>query len=142
MAGDNKGDNKKERFIAGCGGVNVDLIFSGIPRIPAEGEELYGSRFSMMLGGGAPGTLVLLNRLGIPVRLQTGLGKDLFSRFAASELEKENVEICNLCRETDGIPVNISSVAVTPRDRTFISFSDGIEKTEETSDVLVSTETE
>ena len=127
------GNNEKKRFIAGCGGVNVDLIFSGLPRIPAEGEELYGNKFSMMLGGGAPGTLVLLSRLGIPVRLQTGLGKDFFSRFAALELEKENVEICNLCQEeAEGIPVNISSVAVTPGDRTFVSFSDGIKKTEET----------
>ena len=126
------GNSGKKRFIAGCGGVNVDLIFSGIPRIPAEGEELYGNKFSMMLGGGAPGTLVLLSRLGIPVRLQTGLGEDLFSRFAASELENEKIEICNLCPGTDGIPVNISSVVVTPRDRTFVSFSDGIERTKET----------
>ena len=132
MAGNNDG----KRFIAGCGGMNVDLIFSGIPRIPAEGEELYGNKFSMMLGGGAPGTLVLLSRLGIPVRLQTGMGEDLFSRFAASELEREEIEVCNLCPKTEGIPVNISSVAVTPRDRTFISFSDGIERTEETERMI------
>ena len=130
------GNNEKKRFIAGCGGVNVDLIFAGIPRIPSEGEELYGNRFSMMLGGGAPGTLVLLSRLGIPVRLQTGLGEDFFSRFAALELEKENIEIYNLCQGTDGIPVNISAVAVTPGDRTFISYSDGIRKTEETARMI------
>ena len=82
------GNNEKKRFIAGCGSVNVDLIFSGIEALPEEGEELYGKNFSMMLGGGAPGTLILLGRLGIPVRLQTGLGNDMFSRFAASELEK------------------------------------------------------
>ena len=127
------GNNEKKRFIAGCGGVNVDLIFSGLERIPAEGEELYGKKFSMMLGGGTPGTLVLLSRLGIPVRLQTGLGEDFFSRFAALELEKESMEVCNLCQGTDGIPVNISAVAVTPGDRTFVSFSDGIGKTEETA---------
>ena len=40
---------------------------------------------------------------GIPVRLQTGLGNDMFSRFAASELEKENVTLHNLSRGTEGI---------------------------------------
>ena len=79
---------------------------------------------------------MLLSRLGIPVRLQTGLGEDFFSRFAALELEKENIEIYNLCQGTDGIPVNISAVAVTPRDRTFISYSDGIRKTEETARMI------
>lgn len=124
------GNNTEKRFIAGCGRVNVDLIFSGMPGIPGEGEELYADRFSMMLGGGAPGTLVLLSRLGIPVRLQTGLGEDRFSCFAALELQKEHMEICNLYREEGGMPVNLSSVIVTPGDRTFISFSDGIPKTE------------
>ena len=127
------GNNEKKRFISGCGGVNVDLIFSGLPRIPGEGEELYSKEFSVRLGGGSPGTLVLLRRLGVPVRLQTGLGKDLFSRFAASALEKEDIDICNLCPDTDDIPVNISSVILTPRDRTFVSYSDGIEKSDETA---------
>ncbi len=130
------GNNEKKRFIAGCGSVNVDLIFSGIEALPEEGEELYGKNFSMMLGGGAPGTLILLGRLGIPVRLQTGLGNDMFSRFAASELEKENVTLHNLSRGTEGIPVNISCVAVTPRDRTFLSYTDGIRRTEETARMI------
>lgn len=125
--------NKEKRFIAGCGGTNIDLFFTGLPRIPGEGEELYGNGFSMMPGGGAPGTLVLLRRLGVPVRLATGLGKDPFSRFAASFFEAEGLEICNLCPDTEGIPVNISAVMVTPRDRTFVSFTNGIEKTEETA---------
>ena len=130
------GNNKEKSFIAGCGGVNIDLIFSGIPRLPDEGEEVYGTQFSMMLGGGAPGTLVLLARLGIPVRLQTGLGRDMFSGFALSELEKEEIQLCNLCPDTEGIPVNISSVAVTPRDRTFVSFTDGIQRTQDTARMI------
>ena len=130
------GNNEKKRFIAGCGGTNVDLIFAGLPRIPAEGEELYGDSFSMLPGGGTPGTLVLLRRLGVPVRLQTGLGNDLFSRYAASIFEKEGLSVCNLYPDQDGIPVNISAAIVTPRDRTFVSFSDGIEKTEQTARLI------
>src|SRR5699024_7176582 len=69
-------------FVAGAGSINIDLLFEGLPRIPNEGEELYSRGFSLQMGGGVSATLLNLAGLGVPVRIQTGLGNDMFSDFA------------------------------------------------------------
>lgn len=84
-------------FISGAANVNIDLFFSGLPRLPEEGQELYSKGFSLQMGGGLPATLINLGRLGIPVRIQTGLGKDMFSRFARDAFESAGVTPFNLC---------------------------------------------
>lgn len=112
-------------YVAGAGCVNVDLIYSGLPRIPQEGEELFASSFDLRLGGGIPATLLNLRGLGIPVHLQTALGSDLFSQFAAAEFEKFDLKPTNLYHG-NGIPLNISTVMLTPGDRTFASYTGGL----------------
>ncbi len=41
-----------KNFIAGIGCTNVDILYSGIDRLPNEGEEIYAKHFSLQLGGG------------------------------------------------------------------------------------------
>lgn len=41
-------------FISGAANVNIDLFFSGLPRLPEEGQELYSKGFSLQMGGGLP----------------------------------------------------------------------------------------
>lgn len=117
-------------FVSGAGNVNVDLIFSGLPRIPDEGHELFAENFSLQLGGGIPATLINLGRLNVPVRIQTGLGNDLFSGFARRAFEEAGVEPRNLCQGGEGIPLNISAAMLTPGERTFVSYSDGFPVTD------------
>lgn len=119
-----------ERFVAGAGSVNVDLIFSGLPRVPEEGRELFAQGFSLQMGGGIPATLINLGRLGVPTRIQTGLGTDLFSLFAETAFRKAHVTPCNLCPNSNGIPLNITAAMLTPGDRTFVSYTDGIPNTD------------
>ena len=110
-------------FIASAGVTNVDLLYVGMGRIPEEGEEIYAKEFRICLGGGAPGTAVTAARLGIPVRLATFLGNDLFSGFAHEELKRSHVELSNLLPQGETqIPVNVTSVMITERDRTFASY--------------------
>lgn len=123
-------------FVCGAGNVNIDLIFSGLPRIPEEGQELFAEGFSLQMGGGVPATLYNLGRLGVPVRIQTGLGDDLFSRYAREGFEKMGIEPFNLCPDSTGIPLNVTAVALTPDDRTFVSYSDGFPVNEEVSRML------
>jgi len=112
-------------FVAGVGPANIDLMFSGLPRLPNEGEELYADEFSMHLGGGPLGTLITVSRLGIPVRAGTYLGDDFFSRYVLQQLETLPVSITNLYRAHYGaIPLNISVAALTAKDRTFLSYTD------------------
>lgn len=108
-------------FAAGYGKTNVDLLFDKMPRLPKEGEEIYTDKFSLCLGGGVPGTMITLSRLGIPVKTVTELSEDMFSDFARSEFKKAGCEPINVY-EGDKIAVNITAAAITPNDRTFVSY--------------------
>jgi Sugar kinases, ribokinase family len=110
------------RFIGGSGKINIDLIYGGLPRLPEEGEELWTEDFNMRFGGGAPGTIIGLKRLGIPVRLATFWGDDPFSAFAGEELQKEGVAPLNLYKG-DGFPLNLTTAIITPSDRSFVSYA-------------------
>ena len=86
-------------FLASVGVTNVDLMYVGMPRVPQEGEEIFSQDFRVLLGGGAPGTAVNAARLGIPTRLATYLGSDLFSGFARAQFEQNGVSPYNLAAE-------------------------------------------
>lgn len=106
---------------AGVGRLNVDLIYHGLARLPQEGEEVYSDGFYMGLGGGIPGSLVSLCRLGADVRLGSWLGEDYVSQFALACLKQEGITPINLYKG-EGKPVNITSAMVTPGDRTFVTY--------------------
>ena len=108
-------------FIAGAGLTNVDLLYQNMPRIPVVGEEVYTDRFSMQLGGGLPASLINLGRLGVPSKIATELGCDVFSAFAKTQFEQANVQPLNLFHG-EGIPVNITSAIILKNDRSFITY--------------------
>lgn len=108
-------------FAAGYGKTNVDLLFEGMPRLPEEGEEIYTDKFSICLGGGVPGTMVTLSRLGIKTKNVTELSDDMFSAFAEKEFRKAGCEPINVYNGSK-VAVNITAAAITSRDRTFWSY--------------------
>lgn len=108
-------------FVAGVGIINCDLLYSGLKGIPNEGEEVFSESFDIQLGGGIPAIMVNLARLNLPVRLFTFLGNDLFSVHMKEILKRQNIDYVNLYKG-EGMPLNITSVAVTPGDRTFLSY--------------------
>jgi sugar/nucleoside kinase (ribokinase family) len=111
-------------FIAGAGITNIDLMYSGLPRLPSEGEELYSRNFSVQLGGGVMMTLITLHRLGIAVRAATYLGEDMFSCFARKEMAACGLFPENLYIAGKGIPLAVSTAILTKGDRTFVSYID------------------
>lgn len=108
-------------FAAGYGKTNVDLLFENMPRLPEEGEEIFTDRFSLCLGGGVPGTMVTLGRLGVKTKTVTELSEDMFSAFALNEYRKAGVEPVNVYKGSR-IAVNITAGAITKNDRTFWSY--------------------
>ena len=108
-------------FAAGYGKTNVDLLFENMPRLPEEGEEIFTDRFSLCIGGGVPGTMITLGRLGIECKTVTELSDDMFSDFALSEFRKAGVEPVNVFHG-DKVAVNITAAAITKNDRTFWSY--------------------
>jgi ribokinase len=114
-------------LVAGLGIINIDIIYSGTPRWPSEGEEIFSSGFGVQLGGGQAATLVNLRRLGVEVRFGTYLGSGQFSEFARGELAAAGVPAVNLY-EGSQEPLTITSIVSTPSDRTFISFRPAAEE--------------
>ena len=107
-------------FVAAFGKLNVDLLYSGMPRIPNEGEEIYSKDFKVCLGGGLPATMINCSRLGIPAKIGTFLGDDMFSQFAKSELVKSGTQYEIF--ESTNYPLNVTSAIITSTDRTFVSY--------------------
>lgn len=116
-----------KKFVSGFGKVNVDLIFRNMPRLPELGEEVYTEDFSLCLGGGIAATLLTVGRLGIESKIVTMLSNDMFSSFARDEFLKAGASPVNLY-SGNKIPVNITSVILTPGERTFVSY--GMAETE------------
>lgn len=108
-------------FIAGAGIANCDLLYSGMPRIPGEGEEIYANGLQIKMGGGVPATMITLSRLGISTKLGTFLGEDIFSKVVKNELDRNSVKYVNLYCGSE-IPVTVTSALITENDRTFASY--------------------
>ena len=107
-------------FVAAFGKLNVDLLYSGMPRIPNEGEEIYCKDFKVCLGGGLPATMINCSRLGVSAKIGTFLGDDMFSQFAKGELDKSNTKYEIF--ESKNFPLNVTSAIITQKDRTFVSY--------------------
>ena len=107
-------------FVAAFGKLNVDLLYSGMPRIPNEGEEIYCKDFKVCLGGGFPATMINCSRLGVPAKIGTFLGDDMFSQFAKEQLSATGTEY--VAFESNGYPLNVTSAIITSKDRTFVSY--------------------
>jgi ribokinase len=118
-------------FVAGAGMSNCDLLYFGMPRIPREGEEVYAQGLTIQMGGGVPATLITLSRLGIPVKLSTFIGEDIFSKVVEKELNKSGIHYANLY-PSGGMPVTVTSTMITSKDRTFTSYRDEIPITDQT----------
>jgi len=95
-----------------------DLIFAGLERLPALGEELRTKSFVRSWGGGATITAVAASRLGVSTRIISGLADGAVARLRA-----EGVQITNL-RRRDELHA-ITAALSTPKDRAFATF-DGV----------------
>ena len=95
-----------------------DLVFVGLERLPAAGEDVRTNTFTTSVGGGAPITAVAAARLGLRVSLASGL-----SDSAARRLRAERVRVINLRRA--GEPHAVSAALSTTDERAFVTF-DGV----------------
>lgn len=112
-------------FIIGIGRTNIDMIYSGLNRLPMLGEEIYSKGFEIHLGGGAPGEAVILSRLGIPAKIITWLGDSVFAGLARSEFRIGNPAVIDLYHG-NGNPLVLSSAMICEGERTFLSYCDEI----------------
>jgi ribokinase len=109
------------QFTAAVAPINIDILYSELPRIPKLGEEVYSKQFDLQLGGGPTATIVALARLGVCCEFGTFLSNDLMSLFAKGVLEHNGVKHKNLYKGSE-IPVLVTSIASFPEDRFFITY--------------------
>jgi ribokinase len=110
-----------KQFAAAIAPINIDILYSGLSRIPNLGEEVYSKQFDFQLGGGPTATIIALSRLGAACEFGTFLSDDFMSQFAKGVLEKNGVKYKNLYKGSD-IPVLVTSIASFPEDRSFITY--------------------
>ncbi len=93
-----------------------DLVFVGLPHLPAPGEEVKTSRFTHTFGGGAIRTAVAASRLGITARVVSALSTE-----AATFLKSEHVTVRNLREPNE--PHAITAALSTRDGRSFVTFN-------------------
>jgi sugar/nucleoside kinase (ribokinase family) len=81
------------------GNVMVDIIFTGLPRPPLIGEEIYGDRYTIDVGGGAAIVAVGLRSLGLKTALVAACGNDLFGRLIVETLQTYCVDLRSFSRD-------------------------------------------
>ncbi|MEA3400002.1 MAG: carbohydrate kinase family protein [Armatimonadota bacterium] len=114
-------DESRDFDVLVVGDLNIDLILSGIPRIPAYGEEVLASALTRRLGGSAANFAVCCGRLGLKVAFVARVGRDDFGDFLVGELERWGVTGDFVARDPEratGITVSLSS----PEDRAFVTY--------------------
>ena len=93
-----------------------DLVFVGLERLPALGEEIKTNRFHATIGGGGVITAVGAARLGIRTAIASAL-----SDATVTRLRHEQVRVHNLRRA--GEPHAISAALSTSTDRAFVTYN-------------------
>ena len=93
-----------------------DLVFVGLERLPAPGEEVKTDSFHATIGGGAVITAVAAARLGLATAILSAL-----SAPAVARLRRERVRVHNLRQPRE--PHAITAALSTITDRAFVTFN-------------------
>ncbi|MGD1822898.1 MAG: carbohydrate kinase family protein [Pleomorphochaeta sp.] len=108
-------------FVASTGIINVDILYGDVKNVPKEGTEIFSKAFDIQLGGGAAATMINLSRLNVPAKLITLLGEDTLSLLVKEQLNNYKQPYINIYEGSE-MPLTVTSVVVTKKDRTFISY--------------------
>jgi ribokinase len=108
----------KVPVIAVIGACNIDLI-SYVPRMPAIGETLHGTRFQMGFGGKGANQAVMAAKLGAAVTMVSKVGSDVFGENTLKNLERLGVSTQHV-RVTDQAFSGVAPITVDTEGRNSI----------------------
>lgn len=101
----------------------VDLIFTGLPKLPEPGAEVFARDLTIVPGGAMTAALVL-HRLGLRVIFEATLGRDFASRFLLESMEEEGLPREGVT-QNDQVRANVTVAYNHEGDRSFLSFQGG-----------------
>src|SRR6516225_2667536 len=84
-------DNARPPSVAVVGACNIDLI-SYIPRLPAIGETLHGTRFQIGFGGKGANQAVMAAKLGAKVTMISKVGRDVFGANTLKNFQEFGID--------------------------------------------------
>ncbi|MFW5866450.1 MAG: carbohydrate kinase family protein [Armatimonadota bacterium] len=114
-------DEDRDFDVLVVGDLNIDLILSGLPKLPDFGEEVLASGLAQRLGGSAANFAGCCARLGLDVALVANVGRDEFGDFLRGKLQEWGVTTDYVSRDPElatGITVSLSGA----RDRAFVTY--------------------
>ncbi len=114
-------DEHRDHDLLVVGDLNIDLIMSGIPRLPDYGQEVLATGLVRRLGGSSANFAVCCARLGLDVVFVANVGRDEFGDFLTAELRRWGVSAEQVRRHpqlSTGITVSLSGAA----DRAFVTY--------------------
>ncbi len=97
-----------------------DIIFGGLNKVPAPGQEEYCREFCIKAGGGA-NTAMGLAKLGASVKLATRLGKDAMGGILYDFLSQTGLDMSAVWVDEHTV-TPVSAVLSTKEDRCFASY--------------------
>ncbi len=100
----------------------LDLIFTGLSKLPELGTEIVGTGFNM-IPGGTYNTAIAMHRLGIRVGWAADFGSDEFSRYTLERAAKEGIDPTLFVHHEQPLR-RITVAASYPHDRAFIAYYD------------------
>ncbi len=104
------------------GNYTVDLIFTGLPSLPALGKEVVSKGFAM-IPGEAFNSAVAMHRLGLRVAWAGDFGNDEFSQFALKAARAEGMDETFFVHHLR--PLRRLTVSASfPADRAFLTYYD------------------
>ena len=107
-----------------AGRVYGDLVFSGVPRLPALGTEVFADALSLHAGGGAYITAAWLAALGRPAELCAMLPREPFAGLVRAEAMANGVGLAASRVATEGDP-QLTVAHVAGGDRAFTTRRSG-----------------
>jgi ribokinase len=119
---------KEMAYVSAISPLTLDLLYSGLPRVPNLGEEVFAGSFDMQIGGGPTATIITLDRLGIPTHYSTFLSDDSISSITGALLHQHGIDYCNIYKGTKS-PVVVTSIASFTEDRYFLTYNPQINTT-------------
>lgn len=105
------------------GNYYCDLIFTGMPELPALGTEVYAKDMQLVPGGGAINTMMGLRNLGQTTGWVGVFGTDFASRLISEWLTERGIDLSLVVRRNE--PFRRITVAMSyPQDRAFLTYND------------------